>query len=495
MKLNGPVWKGAVFGALALSLIPQISLAETAPTPAPSADARADLQKSAFLALPEADRKAVQDALGWLGLYNGTVDGAWGKRTRDSILAYQTSLSAPADGVVAAPQLAALKVAARKARAAVDFQIVDERRSGVRIGAPLKILTKIILAGGDATIETPDGAVALAMQARVGDQPTLAALYAKLIVETNGRKVTYKAIKAEDFFVVASEDGERKFYTRFAKSPADWADGPSLRGFTFAYPKDQAADLDKVVLAITNSFEPFSSSPTSLDTSAARASTTPLAWRDVVKSAASDVAAPSKPQSAAPAADASVKPAPETLATGLVVAPGQALTATGAADCANPTVDGKAAKTLRADAASGLALLGGDFAAAGAPPSIGAFSADLVVLSFGQGAAGKPTLEAGPATPVTGAAVQTVTAALTKSAAGAPLFDRKGDLAGLVAPIRDEPGRVGGVALVQPHLVIGADAIARFLGQSNAEAQGQELGVGDLAREKRAAIVQIVCRL
>jgi hypothetical protein len=466
--------------------------AETAPSTPTSADARADSQKSAFLALPEADRKATQDALGWLGLYSGAVDGAWGKRTRDSILAYQASVSAPADGVVSAPQLAALKIAARRARAAVGFEVVDERRSGVRIGAPLKILTKIVMAGDGATIESPDGAVALTMQSRAGDQPALAALYAKLIAEPNGRTVTYKVIKSDAFFVVAAEDAKRKVYTRFAKSPADWADGPSLRGFTFSYPRDQAADLDKVVLAASNSFEPFSSSPTSLDTSAARGASAPLTWRDIVKPAS---AAAAQPQTPPAAADASVKPAlPETMATGLIVAPGQAITAAGAADCANPTVDGKAAKTLRADAASGLALLGGDFGAGGAPPRAGVSSADLVVLSFAQGEPGKPTLQASAATPAAGA--QAVVAALTKSAAGAPVFDRKGRLAAIVALIREEPARAGGLPLAQPHAAIAFDAVARFLGQPGdaSPAPGPDLGVSDIARDRRAAIVQILCR-
>ena len=89
--------------------------------------------------MPEADRKAVQDALGWLDFYNGAVDGAFGKRTRDSIVAYQQSVGAAPDGIVSPAELEALKTAAQRARAAVDFALVDDRISGVRIGAPLKL--------------------------------------------------------------------------------------------------------------------------------------------------------------------------------------------------------------------------------------------------------------------------------------------------------------------------------------------------------------------
>ena len=481
-------WGGVLFALLAGCAAPYAAFAQAAaPTPSPSVDARMEAQKASFLAMSEADRKAVQDALGWLGLYNGAVDGAFGKRTRDSILAYQKSLNATADGVVSDPQLAALKAAAQKARAAVGFELVDERASGVRIGAPLKILDKIAMIGDAVTLEKAGGSVALAFAHRIGADADLAALYAKLTADEKGRKISYKAMKADEFFAVAGELSGRKFYTRYAKAPASWPAGPELRGFTFSYPGDEAAELDKVALAIANSFEPFSSSSTSLDAATARAPSG-LTWRDIVKVAPAIAAADS--------ADKTLASALELTATGLIVAPGQALTALPEADCANATVDGKAAKTLRADASSGLTLLGGDFGAGAEPPRFGAAFADLVVLSFEPGATpGKATLEASVATP-TGEGAQAIVAALAKSASGAPAFDRRGALEALVAPIKGEPKRVAGVALAEPHAVIALDVIARFLGAAGAEAPADApaLGAGDLAREKRASIVTIVCR-
>ncbi|MGD1036996.1 MAG: peptidoglycan-binding domain-containing protein [Roseiarcus sp.] len=495
---------GALFCLLATCAAHHSAFAETAaPTPPPSVDARTDAQKSAFLAMPEADRKAVQDALGWLGLYDGVVDGAFGKRTRDAVLAYQNSVKATADGVVSQAQLAALKAAAEKARAAVGFELVDERRSGVRIGAPLKVFDKIAMIGGAVTIEKAGGGPALAFEHRTGADAGLATVYVLLTAEASGGKISYKTIKADEFFVVAGEEAGRKFYTRFAKAPADWADGPSLRGFTFSYPSSQSADFDKVALAVANSFEPFSSSPASLDTAAARAASS-LNWSDIVK-VGSEGAPASTGQPAAPSASAgagaAVKTppsAPEPTATGLIVAPGQALTAIRAADCANPTVDGKAAKILRADAASGLALIAGDFGAGAEPPSFAAGDGEFVVLSLEPGATpDKTTLEANAATPTpAGEGGQTIVAALTNAASGAPAFDRKGDLAALVAPIKGEPKRVAGVVLAEPHALIALDAIKRFLGEGGAAAlpDAADLAAGEIARQKRASIVKIVCR-
>ena len=64
----------------------------------------------------------------------------------------------------------------------------------------------------------------------------------------------YKAIKPDAFFVVSGQEGPVKFYTRFDKNPAAT---PPIRGFTFAYPASQTAALDRVAIAIANSFEPF----------------------------------------------------------------------------------------------------------------------------------------------------------------------------------------------------------------------------------------------
>jgi peptidoglycan hydrolase-like protein with peptidoglycan-binding domain len=129
--------------ALALGLLSPVASAQAqAPPAAPSADdAAMAAQKAAFLALPEATRKAAQDALVWLGFYNGVTDGDFGKRTRDAILAFQGSAKAPADGALSAPQLQALLAAAQKARDATGFQVVSDPKSGARLGAPLKLLS------------------------------------------------------------------------------------------------------------------------------------------------------------------------------------------------------------------------------------------------------------------------------------------------------------------------------------------------------------------
>jgi hypothetical protein len=452
--------------ALALAAAGTGASAQNAPLPPPRPGAALDAQKAAFLAVPEIDRKAIQDALGWLGLYNGVVDGGFGKRTLDAITAYQGSVGAPTDGVVTPPQLAALKLAAQRARAAVGFQIFDDPATGIRIGAPLKLLEKKTAGVGQTRFSARDGAVSLELTAPPAGHENLAEIYKGMIADTAGRKVTYKAIKPDAFFVVAGEEAGHKFYMRYAQAPANASDAGAPRGFVFTYPTARAATMDALSLAVANAFDPFP--------------TTPLGKPVAINPTPSSLPAPT------PAG-------PALTATALVVAPGQALTALREADCREPTILGKPVKFVKADA-SGIALLGGDFGAGPPAPPRGAGSANLIVLSLIPAPAGKVVLEASDAD---AQAVDTqrrsVVAALGLGARGAPVFDRQGGFAGMIAPLAGAPKKFGGVTLAEPHPLIESAALAVFAGLGESAPAGEPLGVADIARRMRGAIVGVFC--
>jgi hypothetical protein len=433
--------------ALSLGFISPLASAQ-AQTPAPSSadDAALAAQKAAFMGLPEASRKAAQEALVWLGLYVGVNDGDFGKHTRDAILAFQTTLKAPANGTLSAPELQALLAAAQKARGAAGFQVVSDPKTGAKIGAPLKLLRAL-----------PGARLDFAANA----DADLGALYARLSAATSARKIAYKAIKPDAFFVVSGQDGATTFYTRFDKNTTA---NPPIRGFTFAYPASQAAQLNRVAIAVANSFEPFP------ELAAAPA--------------ASAAVSAAEPSSGPPAA------VPEPAATALVVAPGRAVTALRADDCPNPLVAGKPVRIERADAATGLMMLAGDFGWNGEAPRLGAPAQDLVVLGFaGQRlAASSASVAGGETRPV-------VIAAVDKSMSGGAVFDRRGALVGLVAPIADEPKRVAGVALAAPHALIAPKAVRAFLGSGEPASEGgASLSAGDIAARERQALVAVFCQ-
>jgi peptidoglycan hydrolase-like protein with peptidoglycan-binding domain len=411
-----------------------------APAP-PSVDSAFDAQKAAFLALPLATRKVAQDALVWLGFYNGSNDGEFGKRTRDSISVWQRSQKQAADGVLSQGQIQALLAAVEKARAAVGFETVDDAKTGARIGAPRKLMA-------------PDGAK---LDFVASADVDLAALYARLSVDTPTRKVAYKTMKPNGFFVVTGQDGEAKFYTRYERNENF---SPQIRGFTFSYPAARAAQFDRIAIAVANSFEAF-------PTRGEGAATAPA-----------PEAATSKPN-----------PPPGPIATAFVVGPGQALTALKPDDCANPMVDGKPARFERTDAKTGLAILSGDFAPEGKPPGLGSLAPDPIALSYGGArlAANSASLRGAPGRPF-------VLASLEKSASGAPLFDRRGGLVGIIAPIGQDPKRAADVALAAPYPIVEPQAVGAFLGSGELEPVSEPLSAGALVEREKGAVVPVSCR-
>ena len=428
--------------ALAASLLGAASLVAQTPPPAQTraADAMLEVQKAAFLALPLATRKAAQDALVWLGFYNGASDGDFGKRTRDSIAAFQKSQKAAGDGVLSPAQVQALLSEADKARAAVGFRVVDDAKTGARIGAP----TRLMAEKNGPKLEFASSA-----------DPDLAALYQRLTAETPTRKIAYKAIKPGAFFVVSGQEGAMKFYSRFERS--EGASQP-IRGFTFSYPAT-AQNLDRVALAAANSFEPFP----------ARG------------------AAASGVQAAPPVQTARPPPAPA--ATALLVGPGRALTALKPEECSNPSIGGKPARFERSDAATGLAILAGDFGDRREPPRLGALKDDLVVLS-----ASGDRLAASPATLGGDAEKPIIVASLDKSGTGSPTFNRDGGLAGLVAPIAAQPQRIAGVVIAAPHPIVGPEALKAFLGAVELSPEASApLSAGAIAAREKTAVVAVFC--
>jgi hypothetical protein len=172
-----------------------------------------------------------------------------------------------------------------------------------------------------------------------------------------------------------------------------------------------------------------------------------------------------------------------------VIAPGRALTALKPDDCPKASIGGKPARFERTDMSTGLAILSGDFGAKGEPPRLGALKPDLVVLS----AAGD-RVAANSASLTGEAAYPLVTASLEKSASGGPAFDREGRLAGVVAPIADEPDRIAGVPLAAPHALIVADAIGAFLGGGELTPEpAAMLSAGAIAERERGAVAAVFC--
>ncbi|MGL4241892.1 MAG: peptidoglycan-binding domain-containing protein, partial [Beijerinckiaceae bacterium] len=231
-----------VAASLAAALIGPPASAQTpasAPPPVDPAQAKA---QAAFEALPEAERRQIQLDLGFAVEFSGAAQGGFGPLTWRALQAFERTNKSTVDGILEPAERQALAAAAKKERDRLGFRQVTDQASKASIGLPTTLLPKAEPnAPGGARWQSADGKVTVALRAPAAAEGTLEQLYEKALQSPNPqRKVTYKLLRP-DFYVVAGETPQGKFFMRMAKLP----DG-ALRGFIVSYDKAEAQAGDKL---------------------------------------------------------------------------------------------------------------------------------------------------------------------------------------------------------------------------------------------------------
>ncbi|MBK9083262.1 MAG: peptidoglycan-binding protein [Rhizobiales bacterium] len=465
----------------------------TAPS-APKPDAQAapdpayEASLAAFEALSPQDRRAVQEALVWSGDFLGVTEGNFGKRTRDALIAFEKKNGLNPDAVIDAKELQILLAAGKKAREAVKFAPVTDAATGLRIGVPAAIMTQRTPGKAGARYASADGQIALDTAVIPVAEIDLPALFDRLKTESPTRKVTYKLARP-DWVVVSGEAAGKRFYTRFAKG-ADAAGAPVLRGYTVYVPA-RKPELERVVIAIANSFEPF-----------------PAAAGHAV-AAHPPGGAPAAPAAPPPPPPPALKPTPA--ATALAVATNRYLTLL-PKDCASPTIAGREVRVLRADAASGLSLI--EVSGANARPAragagaAAAAGAELLFVGYAAEAdPGKPldppravlSVAAGVASPERQGGLG-VLVGVQPGMQGAPAFDRRGVMVGFVGAAARPPTLVAGVAPLRAYPLVPVEAAQALLAAAGAPALAPAGGepqrpasAGDVAAQIGPGLASVAC--
>ena len=112
----------------------------TAPQAAP--DPALEAAQRAFDALPESERRAIQDDLIWAADFTATVSGSYGRRTHDAILSFKRASKLRADALLDDRERKLLAETAARARAAAKFARIVDARTGAAYGLPRALLTK-----------------------------------------------------------------------------------------------------------------------------------------------------------------------------------------------------------------------------------------------------------------------------------------------------------------------------------------------------------------
>lgn len=462
-------------GVLAFALLSASFTGVQAQAPNPQMAAA----QAGFEALPEAERKAIQNDLIWAGQFNGAVSGSYGPLTFRAINAFKGGRG-PADGLLPPAERAALARAAQAARDAAGFKVLADDKTGVQIGIPTKLLPKRdVTPSGGSRWQSADQKVTLDTSTTPPGGEDLAAIFEKAIaVNPNSpRKITYKLLRP-DFFVVTGETPGGRFYRRLSAGPQ------GLRGFSIGYDKALAPSVDKLVIAIAASFEPFPTGAVPAQPSA------------VAGAAAS-------PSSGLSSLFAPTTRSNERYGVALALNERIALSAASAVDsCRSLRVGNRNAKLRQKDDASGLVLLDLEGAGAAKPPGLRSEAAGaseaLVLVAFGNDA-GKRAAVALPGQAVQAGGKPALSAPLQPGQAGAPAFDRQGRLVGIVTDNPSDKILIAGVAPQRSYVFADAAAIQAMLGKAGvslpAATAGAELSTGAVVERVSGAVQPIVCGL
>jgi hypothetical protein len=448
-----------------------VALSHSQPASAQAPDPRIVAAQAQFDTLAEAERRAIQADLIWTGDFEGTGAGGFGPMTFRAINAFKARVTrGDGNGVLTAQERKLLADAAKAARERAGFEILADPRSGVRIGIPQKMLVKrdVNPSGGS---RWQDAAQKVTLDTRApprGD--TLQQLFDKATsANVPGRRITYKLLRP-DFYVISGETATGKFYSRLASGTE------GLRGFSIGYDKALAPQVDPLVIAIANSFEPFPGNVPGTPVIAARPST------------------PSAP----------VVAEPQTLrgrfGVGFIIGNGLVLTARAATDgCRAIKAGDRVAQIKSSDATSGLAILS-VAGLTGAAPALAAADAapgdEATLMAFGEGSGRVPV--ALPGRVVAAAPKLVLAAPLQPGGAGAIAFDRAGHVLGIAVSEPSARYLVAGVAPARGHEFAGRAALDTVLKQAGVTPAAAQPGppsftTGAIAGLAQSRLVSIAC--
>jgi hypothetical protein len=224
---------------------PAAAKAAAAPSPKPAREKAA--LPAAPIAMPEAQRSAIQADLTWLGYFDGMsaeeVDG----RTADAIKAFQRRNSGKDTGSLSDQERAQLAEAAKPRQTRLAWRLIDDGATGARIGIPEKLVphssparigSRWASGGGQIQIET--------FRLHEASLPALFEQEKK----TSQRQIAYSILNP-DSFVIIGEQRLKKLVVR-----AQSKDG-EVRGVTVLYDQATEGTMAPVAIAVADTFIGF----------------------------------------------------------------------------------------------------------------------------------------------------------------------------------------------------------------------------------------------
>ncbi|RLJ60169.1 trypsin-like peptidase [Litoreibacter meonggei] len=233
-------------GGSAAVTTPEVSQqpATATPTPAPAPVELDETPREARTteALMSRDqKKELQVAMQWFGYYKSSIDGSFGKGTRNSMARWQDANGYKATGILTTKQRKVLMDGYTSALAALGLGQVNENKAGLELTMPIGLVEFDKYEYPFVQYREKDGSgIEALLISQPGDENTLFGLYDVMqtleIVPLEGERS-----KARRSFTLTGQNEDIHSYT-YAR-----AEGGYVKGFTLVYPPAKAADMARVI--------------------------------------------------------------------------------------------------------------------------------------------------------------------------------------------------------------------------------------------------------
>lgn len=207
-------------------------------------------------------RRDLQTALQWAGFYNSTIDGAFGRGTRNSMNAWQSANGFEPTGVLTTLQRAALMQQYNAVLEGLDLRLVTDNKTGIEVKLPT---ARVALDRYEPPFaqfnSTSDDAARVLLISQTGDRGTLTGLYEVMqtleIVPLDGERSL-----DGNSFVLIGRNSQIVSETRVR------LEGGQIKGFTLIWP---AGDEERRTRLLSEMQASFNRLPGVLDPAAGAA--------------------------------------------------------------------------------------------------------------------------------------------------------------------------------------------------------------------------------
>jgi peptidoglycan hydrolase-like protein with peptidoglycan-binding domain len=266
-------------------------------------------QSQAISPPPDANVQKIQEALVWIGYYEGPIDGSAGPGTQSAAKKFQRELSKPETGTLDDSQAAVLAQRAQSAILATGYRPMLDSRSGVRIGIPLLLASQKKNANAGTDYISSDGRIQIGLRVFRTNQEFSAVFNQLKEKSVSSSQLAYSTSRS-NWFVLAGESATKKYYVRYH------ANRDLIAGFFSIHdkslPKETNGPLVSAITIMSLTMQPFAA-----DLNAGSvASLTPANLLEPISLAVGDPALDDQASTPAPAAP----PAPKAAAP-VVAAP------------------------------------------------------------------------------------------------------------------------------------------------------------------------------